>query len=168
MLGVLLLVAAWFWAPLVYGWVAGKKPNASPPAVTTTSPAAATSTATPTTAAATTQPAVTPPADWRTVSQWIDNDPRMHTATATPARDPLVPVVSNEVKEEEKPEVAEIVDVKPDVAGLVLSSTLVGTKRSVAQISGKTYRTGEQVSGGKEDQKLIFTLSRIGPRFVVQ
>jgi hypothetical protein len=70
-------------------------------------------------------------------------------------------------EKEEKPEVPIVVDVSPESLGVVLSSTLVGSHKSVAQIGGKSYRVGERVSAGKDDQNLFFVLRMVGPRFVV-
>jgi hypothetical protein len=167
-LGGLVLVAMYFWAPLVSGWLGQKKPDVK---VVASGKVGSAPVTTQTIAAAPPMATAPQPATaigWRALAEWIEKDARMQSAAVEAAmRDPLQPVGKEPDEKEEKSDAPLIVDVSPESLGVVLSSTLVGSHKSVAQIGGKTYRVGERVSAGKDDQNLYFVLRMVGPRFVV-
>jgi hypothetical protein len=170
LLGVVAIVALYFWAPLVRGWIVTDK--AAGPTAIDAMPA--TIVAQPTNSVPESQPAgnkipsVQP--SWQQVAQWMSKDPRtMIAPVMTQARDPF---------EAPRPEVAETnveekVEAKPPVtpaaAGLVLTSTIIGPQRRIVQINGKTYAVGQSIEVAKEKESLraTFKLLEVHPRRAV-
>ncbi len=168
-LGLATLVAVYFWMPLVWGWIAkGNKNMAS---------ATANSSATPTTpamsvAASPIAPAATPdasvkkepkkPLPWQQTAQWIDQDPRTKPAARLPIlRDPFstpVAVQQAESKPKEKAKL-KLPTISPEAAGLVLTGTIVGPQRCIAQISGKPYAVGQTIQPLSTKQKDVPNIS---------
>jgi hypothetical protein len=175
-LGLALLVAAWFWAPLVGKWFKGKEDPAEAAAVAaagTTAPLAEVAQASAAAAASTPQPT-----SWRRVLEWIEADPR----TAPPvhptiAINPLRSLIEQDETDSEEaaddpdasaeaPAPAEAEEqpaVTPQQAGLVLSGTLIGTRRRVAMIGGRPYSEGQTI----ELPAAAFRVARIGHKHVV-
>ncbi len=182
-LGVLTLVAAWFWAPMVWSWVVpGQSPKEAPmaqaaavggvsagPVATPVAPAPVQAAATE--AANRPQPASRP--DWRQLVEWMGADRLTRPADLPQGlRDPFVPPIQPEplvaVEPEVEPEPAEAqAPVDPASLGLVLSSTIVGPQRRAARINNKTYRPGQTVVASKDDQQYEFILAEVHPRHVV-
>jgi hypothetical protein len=180
-LGLLALVAIWFWAPLVMGWVQGE-PKKKPEAAAEENTLAGLEFAVPTVAPAG-QPTstakeeeATGPGDWQELIVWLESDPKTDPAgAAAPARDPFVAIdfppvhvslleEARENQEEEKPKPPEL---KPKDLGLALTSTLVGPGGGLALIGGKKYRLGEKVVVAHESQTVEFTLAEVHPRRAV-
>jgi len=169
-LGLLLLVAVWFWAPLVWKWLTPKSTSSDE----------------------TTTPASTPPSgakpvaldaagdeqseaekhSWKEVSQWIKSDPRMTAATDLPGRrhpfDPVEPPPSKTVPVDEKKQKETELAVAlaqsipdPESLGLVLSSTIVGTDGRAALVNGRTYRVGATIQLDHEGKPIEFRLTEI-------
>lgn len=139
-LGVLTLVALWFWAPLVWGWI--RPADSVTPEVTPE--AAATASITP--AASPAGPIVVP-LDWQGLLRARRSDPRMAVAAwKEDARDPFVAVKPPAKPVEEKP--AEAIVVKPTVIkslgelNIVLQGVMLGRKTKSATISGFTLAEG--------------------------
>jgi len=162
-LGLLLLVAVWFWAPLFSKWFGGDKK----PAVVI----APTATGTPDDAAA----AVTTPAaptalvvNWKQAAAWIDGDRLMKPVAAIDlprnpfglTAEPVVDVTEREaaVRQATAPRA-------PEELGLTLSSTIVGSRGKSALISGRVYPQGSKVVAGESGQS--YTLVEVGSRHVV-
>lgn len=167
MLGLLAVVALYFWAPLVWGWFA--KSDVLPGAVT---PAPPDSAAVAGTSADPSKPetaAVSFP--WRQVVQWIEADPLMRSASLLEkSKDPFVcaPKKKEVVEEKtaDKPSPSKIVT--PASLNMVLSSTLIGPRQRVAQINGRTYREGQTIElTAKDGQSTAFTLAEVHPTEVV-
>lgn len=171
LLGLLLLVAAYFWAPLLRQWISTLE-NAPE---TSTAAAAPAVDVPPTTAAnaptpsLANMPAPAPPKfHWRHLAQAIETDPQMRSAapTAEPGaqRDPFVdprpPVVAQAVPDPEP--VRD--DLTPGELGLVLSSTIVGESRRTAVINGKIYVPGRELEAS---DGMVFVVSRIEPWGIV-
>lgn len=157
-LGLVTLVALWFWAPLAWKWIGGdaKKKKSRQAAVaaaaeTAASAAAATEAAKPVAKA-------TPQFDWRELLDRIGKDELMTTARlprnvrdpfgATPAEKQalaVAPLVTPGVPG--APAVARPVqiDPTPDEVGLKLEATFISGHVRRAVISGKTYRQGDRV-----------------------
>jgi len=184
-LGLLAVVALWFWAPLVLGWVQGegaKKPKAAVEgdklagmeyAAPLVPPAGGPN---PRDRESATEDAATL-GDWQEMIAWIESDPKSDPAgAAAPARDPFVSIEFppvhdslSEHEEEQKDEKEEVArrEVKPAEIGLVLSSTLVGPGGGLALISGKKYRLGEKVVVTHQSRTIQFTLAEVHPRRAV-
>ena len=193
-LGGLCVVAVWFWAPLVWGWVSPAEPVASA-AVTVESnsmpvpgfvpggvsapPAEAT-------------PAV-PAVPWTQIVQWMEQDPRTcpagaafeHPGSSPPAdgqsgglvqaagRDPFLPRPSSEdmavaSMEEAAPEVTPApAEISPRDAGASITAVIASPTGGTAMISGRTYFLGEQVLLHKDNESYSFRLAEIYPDGVV-
>lgn len=182
-LGLLVLVALWFWAPLVWGWIAADDPAAKAPSASASvgnassalprGPAAVSVPAAPATIAAASSAATKvdkrPNYPWHQLVQWMDNDPR--TSPADPAlgrRDPFLSGGTEVAEADLGDGPTEIPsEAAPADLGMVLSSTIVGQRRRVAQINGKPYRQGEIVRLEKDGQQIEFTLAEVHPRRVV-
>ncbi len=59
--------------------------------------------------------------------------------------------------------------ITPAAAGLVLTSTIIGPQRRIAQISGKTYAVGQTIEVAKDKEVLgiAFKLVEVHPRRAV-
>ena len=165
-LGLLCLVAIYFWLPLLTGnkdkTETAKAPTVKSAAVVTATPAAVTETDK-------TKEIFAAPS-WRQLKDWIQRDPRRASARVaggrrdpfvTPAPPPKEIVIAKETKPE--PEA----DVTPQSAKLVLTSTLVGGKHRVAVINGKQYKVGQTIRGQANKADVQFTVTDISPRIVV-
>jgi len=164
-LGLLVVVALWFWAPLVWGWIGSREGTSQPspilpPQVTSNASGAA---------PASTATAAAPATTWQQLVEWRKQDPRTTAAdTLKTRRDPFhaipAPVVEAEVKA--APKAAPVV-LTPEQLGLKLSSTVVGSDRRVALINGRIFREGQVIKCGKEAQEILFRLAEIHSRHVV-
>ena len=171
-LGVLLLVACYFWAPLLLGFM--KPAENSDPA-----PSAAA-----TAAPATTAPTVAPPGqgpqvaaadalvyDWRKYAQLVEEDAKMRPSAELPSeRDPFASPLGAAPAESEQPvapPVAAAEPITPAEAGLVLTTTLLGARKKIAEIDGKSYAVGDRVEVLTEALKTSFRVVEIYPRRVV-
>ena len=174
-LGTLCLVALWFWIPLVLGWV--KKDDVATKAAVSgapTSGSAAVSApgrlaATPADSGTKGKKAEGPKHPWHQLVQWMDNDPR--TSATNPVlgrRDPFLTRQNEAAKAAAETELGKrTLEATPEGLGMVLSGTIVGSHRRVAQINGKSYRQGETVRLAKDGQQIEFTLAAVHPRRVV-
>jgi hypothetical protein len=160
-LGIMLLVAIYFWTPLVMGWM-GKKE-----ALATTKPgelAPGVLAGFPTQAAPVAKPGQTAGVDlpWYLVAEWMDRDP-LKQAARPPAvrRDPFR--VSAEVAKRREPPKAETAKkiVAPESLRLSLAGTVVGAGRRVAVIEGKSYREGDEVRVASGTERLVFKLVEV-------
>jgi hypothetical protein len=174
-LGLLLLVALYYWAPLVWGWVS--KPGesnetgktAAAPTPSTNAPTTASNSA-PTKAAS-------PAFPWQQMIQLMDNDERTLAAELRALRrDPFALPKSAAPKPKAEAELAaaaaaaaqsQPVVVTPQSLGLTLSSTIIGGDRRVARISGRTYGQGQTIEVRKDGQTVAFTLAEVHARRVV-
>jgi hypothetical protein len=160
-LGLVALVAVYFWTPLVMKWTGMNKPSSAGAVVKDTgvkaAPQAAASETTPTKEKTMKQ-------KWRDVVKWIADDPRMKP---TPGAKRNVFVLPKKQETVLPGAIADVPfnDVTPEEAGLVLSSTMVGTQRRIARISGETYGEGSTVVGSYDDAE--FLLVAVEPRRVV-
>jgi hypothetical protein len=182
LLGVLLLVALYYWSPLVAGWVgAGDKSVAGPtkakpdaaapgsqavPAATKSSPAAPSPGALGTKAK---QPE--PPRPWRQLVEWMEKDPRTQSAgPLAKERDPFQ-LRTPQVVAAPKKEPPKLPEPEVTLQGLtvVLAGTIIGPGRNLARINGKTYQPGStiELSGKDGKKKYAFTVSEVTARRVV-
>ncbi len=174
-LGLLAVVALWLWAPLAIGWLA--EDDSDDMTVPINSAAGPSATLPPTEAAPTeaarsnaaSDLAKSPPPPWQRLVEWMDNDPRTLTAThPSQRRDPFVTPVTATVEANLDQQLADGPgDVTPESLGMVLSSTIIGPRRRVARINGKSYRQGRTIELTKDGRQFAFLLAEVRPRRVV-
>jgi hypothetical protein len=167
-LGIAALVAVYFWAPLMWKWIG--KSNPEPPAVAgvvaDTAPAAATP------AADVSAKATAPDrASWKQLIQWMHNDPRTMTALPLtnirdPFESPAIAMAEPAILDPSRPKPPSIT---PTAAGLVLTSTIIGPQRRIAQINGKIYVVGQMIDAVNEKEGVgaAFRLVEVDPRRAV-
>ncbi len=173
-LGLLLLVAGYFWAPLIRQWTTSSEtaaavPPASPTA-TTTAPGSSTTAAASTSVAgsAAAETSAKPKFHWRELAGAMDGDPRMRPAPSAHAasdREPFAfPAVPAESPPPAEQEAVVETELTPKQLGLVLSGTIVGDGRSTAVINGKVYGAGRELkaAGG-----VVFVVRQIEPWGIV-
>lgn len=153
LLALLVLVAAWFWGPLVGKWFGGderteaaaegtsvaavdSEPNNTQAMPEPVSPAAATSGR---------------GASWKEVLRKIESDPRMRPqGVAAADRNPFA--APREIQSEDRePTVAgkEASEDAPEAEGgerFALEGTFGGSRRRVAMINGKSYDVGDEIA----------------------
>jgi len=143
-LGVLLLVAVWFWFPLVKGWVIPKSTASKKSDVVPTVTQKATGPG-----PLVQQPMSNPSIPWQQVAEQIAADP--HTAPISLQdlrRDPFYQKV---VQEELVVSVAEnrprpqMVEPSPEQAGLMVQSVITRGTTGLARINQQNYRVGDIV-----------------------
>lgn len=169
-LGVIFLVALWFWTPLVLGWIDKKNPSAGP---TATTPNDAQPNIAPAVALGgeNAAPHTLKVADysWQQLARWMDDD-RLTLAVGLTdhRRDPFL--ATKPEKEEaitDPDEEEESVDITPESLGMVLSGTIVGPRRRVALINGIPYRKDQPVRLVHDGKEIEFTIEGIDSRRVV-
>jgi len=175
LLGLLAVVALYFWAPLMCGWFNSEdSPKEAKSAKADAKGKSIPDAASEPGSKQKEKAHKTPEYSWQQLAEWMDNDPRTSAARSRKGqRDPFRMTKAqlaqvkpnqeqeNQVKNEEEPELT------PQDLGMVLSSTIVGPRRQVALINGKTYRPGDTIEMEKGKQKVSFTLMEILPRRVV-
>lgn len=162
-LGGLLLVAIWFWYPLIQKWMGSGSssvasdlvesdlviPQAEPlqsaeqPAITKKVPAGKT--------------------DWRTIAQQIGDDPWMKKGTLRDGNfDPFFPeqqtqttLTSTNVESDTTPDL----DVPPETAGLAVTSVIVGGRVPLARINSQNYHVGDTIRA--TDANIRYTLVEV-------
>lgn len=147
-LGVLAIVAAWFWWPLLKGWFG----TTSAPASAITAPAVAgnnvASLATQTPRSRST---------WQELAASIDRDPRMrpldgydfdsHDAVRNPFQQLASEPATAPLTRQPPAPTTIAAKIDPRTLGLTVSSTLVG-RRSTALISGRSFARGDVIAAG--------------------
>ena len=167
-LGLLSLVAVYFWAPLVLGYFSKEKPAASagtPEAVVATAAVAAPA------ASAAPTPQVGLPLPWKQLAQIIEKDPRMASADARlafqlPFGDPGAAAAEPDEEHQRGDAEPQAVEqsLEPDKLGLKLTGTMVSGRRRVAVINGRPYAEGSQIQVGNG---LVLDVSQVTERHVV-
>ena len=178
-LGLLGVVAVWFWAPLAASWIAPDDPAAEHAAVA--SPVALSlpemSPQMPITGQTASDPTPetgeSPGHSWQQLARWIDADPRtLATKVSCDQRDPFV-VPRAEVVEESLDDESGMLpgpspeELTPESLGMVLSSTIIGPRDRGARINGKLYQQGESIVLELEGQPIEFSLAEVHLRHVV-
>jgi hypothetical protein len=175
LLGIMILVAVYFWLPLVSGWIAADKTPVAQTPVTSQNPTV--NMAQPPTSAIGQQPAGQAEGEWEPTYVWhelvkrMENDPLTLPASVLPQqRDPFgkppAKVAEDAEGEDEETEVADS-NYTPESLGMVLSTTIVGDKWQVAQIDGKTYKQGQDINVAKDGREINFKVAEILPRSVM-
>ncbi|MBA2114976.1 hypothetical protein [Bremerella alba] len=162
-LGGLLLVAIWFWYPLVQKWFGGKsRPVASQSAEHDLVIPQATQLPTPEVPAiAESVPAVIK--DWRSIAQQISDDPWMNKGTLRqsdfdpfyPEQPPETVLTATNTTSDSTPSL----DVPPETAGLVVSSVIVGGRVTIARVNNQNYRVGDTIR--VSDANIRYTLVEV-------
>jgi hypothetical protein len=165
----MVLVAGYFWAPLVLKALGAK---GSPPAAIAASQA---STAGDSSGSPAAVPATANVLGWEQVQQAIRADGLMASAQLDPAwRNPFAarpgqaatdnnpPAAEIEPASVERTEPA-VPDISPAEAGLVLQSIAFGSRRRFATISGEVYREGETIPAASGTGEFKLTkVTRLG------
>ena len=157
-LGLMVLVAIYFWAPIVGGWTGKIGPDrkvAAEGLILEDEPVDPV-------AQARRARQVFP---WEKVRKLVQSDPRMTPATfQTSWQNPFrKPDQASEQTTEPLPQ-ANANDIDPALAGLALTGVAIGPRVRAATISGKTYKEGEIVSpltAGGQPSTVEFKLSRV-------
>jgi hypothetical protein len=164
LLGLLSLVAMYFWGPLLWRQFAKDEAAvvavAANPVATAAGPVAQPSDQTALTADKNEAAAI----PWQQLAKWMDNDPQATAAKfVAEQRNPFAPTQSKR----QPPPRLEQLGATPQSVGLELSSTIIGAKRRVARISGRTYEEGQTIEASKDGQPIAFTLAEVHSRHVV-
>lgn len=167
LLGVMALVALYFWAPLVWRWV---KPS-SDRAQLATNNVALILTDDPADASDKGRGLPANRFRWDRVRQLIERDSRMTSATFEAGW--IDPFARTEILQPPEPIAAAskpetIQEVTPQEAGLELTSLVISPRVRTATINGETYAEKEVVSAAAKDgpQGVDFRIERIGRRGV--
>ena len=174
-LGLLLVVALWFWAPLVRGWFHKDEippsPVGSPTAVAST-PAWPPGVTDRQALAPAAGPAVAT-CSWDQVAQWMEKDPLTTAARTLPGRrDPFrasqdIVAVEAAREQQQKKHPHEASAVTAAELGLKLTGIIAGPKQSVALINGRTYRQGTQIACQKGGNRYSLRLVEVRRKGVV-
>lgn len=169
-LGLLLLVAVWFWIPLVWKWLptsAASESHSIAPRTVASVPAAGTPGENP----AAPEGLSAPLPQWQKLAEWMQHDPLMAPATQLASeRDPFTSPaleVSEVAEPEEQPPVVAVDPWTPERVGLTLTSTIVGPKRRAALISGRAYAEGRNIVQPQGQQLVVFKLIEVHPKHIV-
>ena len=180
-LGLLALVAIYFWAPLAMKMVGGSSKSASKPIAQQESTTASAQAKSPTVDKQANAPAQQPVPQgpsWDKLLKWIEKDPlttsylqlktehdpfkRVKKIIESPELE--APLAENI---EEAPVAEPVRDLSPVALGMQLTSTIVGSGRSVAMIDDRAYALGHRVVAYDGNEKLYFELVEIRPDRVV-
>ncbi len=162
-LGGLLLVAIWFWYPLIQKWMgSGSSSVVSNSKESDLVIPQATALPTPEEPASH-QQASPSKTDWRTIAQQISDDPWMKKGSLrNDTFDPFYPeqqaetvLTSTDVQTDTTPEL----DVPPETAGLAVTSVIVGGRVPIARINSQNYRVGDTVRA--TDANIRYTLVEV-------
>lgn len=167
-LGLLCLVAVYFWAPLVMNYFSGKKPtekDQAEVAVVAAAQAPTQAAATAGSAAAAREGLSVP---WKDLVKWMELDRRMMPAAASVGlRMPFGSLesgsqtIDDETLASTRPGDA---DATPEQLGLKLSGTMLGGGRRVAVINGRPYAEGRPIA---LSENRVFVLKQVAARHVV-
>jgi hypothetical protein len=162
-LGLSLVVAIWFWAPLIASWTGAKSSGDETPTAPLGSEAAMANS----TAVARASAAKTTTPNWHQVLEWMRNDTLMKPYTASAQqRDPFAPAASQLAKRAESQQpIAEPPELSPEQAGLALRSTVVGPRAKTALINGRAYHEQQSVVAANGRDR--FVLVEIRPSSIV-
>jgi len=174
-LGIVSLVAVWFWGPLLWKWVNPKSAEVAKAKEGESPPAQPAPTAK--TPVASQQPAI----GWRELQSMRSADPLTQPAPlANDARDPFQPLIDatalvsdDDPDDNDHPTRAPVEEeVESNKVGLVLESIVHSSSRRRAQISGQTVKEGDPITlggggPGKAGQEIVGRVAAISPNEVV-
>jgi hypothetical protein len=169
LLGLLLLVAVYYWGPMVWGWVAADEATGSPPEASIGGDVAALDAS-----AADTSERPTPEDEslvthpWTQLDEWMRRDPMTRPVEdVTRWHDPFAVATALSEAVEPDGDEPETSLVSPENLGIELSGTLVGPRRRVALIGGKAYREGQRIRIDRDGQSIEFELAEVHSRRIV-
>jgi hypothetical protein len=168
-LGLLLLLAVYYWMPLLKGMIA-KEDRAAETATESPEPGFAAVTATQAVPQPASAASSTPSYKWEDLVRWSQEDTATRSAeTLVDRRDPFRPVQVEvaEVKSEPVEETPVQPLWTPERLGMKLSGTVVGADRGVAVIGGKAYAVGRSVELSQEGQVIDFKLTEVHSQHIV-
>ena len=149
-LGILCIVAIWFWVPLLFG--GAKKPSspASKPTESAAAPVQGIETPSPITA-------VTKTVAWHRLVALMDDEPRMQSAQLGSVAAPFGngEKLADKPVESTTPALAALMEPPPSPAKYKVTSTLLGPRRRVAVINGRPYAEGDELEAGADTPYLI-------------
>lgn len=180
-LGIVCIMAIYFWLPLVSKWVFGSAESimSDAPAVATQSAEGQNGAATNASIASISQPQnslglatanTTQQRPWFEVMKMIESDPNMSPVLFEAEVSPFA-VASTEP--EKVPSAPESVvrppaeKVTPAALGITVVGTLVGPNRRAARLGGKTVLVGQSIEVVKGAERYLFTLAEVHPNRVV-
>jgi hypothetical protein len=161
-LGLLMLVAVYYWAPLIWGWVT---PTAT--AAESATVQSADASARPTKPSSPQKVSVKPQQqNWQDLASWRKSDPYSTTASSLSSLNN--PFVTNPDDESDAtPQVrTQHAITSPAELGLTLTSTIVGAN-SIALINGRAYRVGRAIIVEHGGGRHVFELVEVGPRSAI-
>jgi hypothetical protein len=163
-LGLLVVVALYYWGPLVWGWVAADEAAAPPPE----GPPAAIGASTGEVAVGVIGTPPTPEAPkvsarpWTQVDEWMRQDPMTTPVEdVTDWHDPFAVATAQPEAVNPKVDRHKVPVARPEQMGIELSGTLVGPHRRVALIGGKAYREGQTVKTERGSPRIEFELAEV-------
>ncbi len=160
LLGVLLFVSLWFWAPLVTRWFEADKTPAHQLAQPVTEVAVGDSAAV--------DFVEEEEEPWQTFAKRLEHDRRTTPVGALGlSRDPFQVVQAQATNSETPADEAKPAHWSPRRLGMKLTSTVVGAGRRVAMIDGRAYREGSRIMKRVGNQTVQFELARVAAKHVV-
>jgi len=168
-LGLLVVVALYYWAPLLRGIVSPSKASGDAPAAKVDADTEPEATADVVSAQPPTPPPdKTCPHPWTQLDEWIRQDPTTRAAEHPAGwRDPFTLASARAEaggREEVQPDQSEVT---PTSLGIELSGTLVGSSRRVALVGGKAYREGQTIIIHQHGRPIEFELAEVHLRRIV-
>jgi hypothetical protein len=165
-LGLMVLVALYFWAPMIWGWI--KPGDTGSSAVVAASDVILEDEPVDPAKAAKKEGRTF---SWEKVRRKVAADPRMTPAIydaswSDPFRQPEAAIAAGVAATKTGPQTAAAKPIDPAALGLTLNSVAISAKRRAAVISGQKYREGELVPlGGKDGASatgIEFRLTKVG------
>lgn len=169
-LGLLLLVAVYYWVPLLKGTIANEDQAVATAAELPEPGFPSVAIARPGPQLEATAAAAAPSYGWEDLVRWSREDAATRPAeTLIQRRDPFQPVRTEiaEVDSAPKEEAPVQPLVTPEKLGMKLSGTVVGKGRKVAVIDGKAYAEGRSVQLFQDGRVIDFKLTEVHPERIV-
>ncbi len=192
-LGILCLVALWFWAPLLQGWLTPRRPGSTASqAVQPGTPQRPGGSPTALAVPAPDSDSKTAVYPWRQIVQWMEQDPRTRPVAPAPEtgqpaagladdqwlgkpldagfRDPFFrsePAEKEQAKEAAAEPPPAPPAVRPQDLGASVSGIISGPDGGAAVINERTYLEGEEVLLRKDGMAYAFHVAEIRPGTVV-
>ena len=169
-LGLLLLVAVYYWVPLLTGMTAKKDQAVATAAELPETGFPSVATARPGPQPGAPAAGAAPSYAWEDLVRWSREDAATRPAeTLVDRRDPFQPVRTAIAEVDGTPQEEATVQplLTPEQLGMKLSGTVVGAGRKVAVIDGKAYAEGRSVQWFQDGQVIDFKLTEVHPQRIV-
>ena len=164
-LGVLCLVAAYYWLPLIGKFLPGKKEQTETTAATDEATAGppVIPTANTNTVPTTDAPAATPELSWSKIARAIEADVYMTSMPSNPdirspfafIEEPKAEQVATDLIPEEDGDVPTEEEEDESSIDIDVTSVIVGSRRSVATINGVAYKLGDTVRSADAEYQIV-------------